>query len=710
MSFALAHQNKRNNSRDSKTSTPSKHTSSTPHLIDNSAIDSHDVITHLQRAIGNQAVQWLIRSKSEEFDFSKIVVLQPKLKVSQPGDEYEQEADRFAEQVMRMSISSDLVMPKGSTKDDGMINRKCDACEMKEKKEEEDEEKQLIISRKPSTKSSPEPHNEISNVQSTGSSSLDPHTKDFMQSRFGYDFSNVRIHNDQMAARSAQSLNATAYTIGNDIVFDKGQYKPNTLEGRRLLAHELTHVIQQSDTSTTTATIRRQEGMTSPESPASTTAPEGPPPTLSGPASDYDQAISAKEKDYERIARDLNAFNRDDMIPRLGRLSRGVKAAIHEAAINSKDLGAESEIAIQTRVPWLDLNYENALNSNRYGEAAYYLNAFNREDILSRLAKLTIIQIYALRVHAVLTRDVGITSQVAELTFDELLSRLFSIPQEPDTGGEPPDAGVEPRDAGVIAGVPESDAGVALDDPRNESSSSGSSISTKLLNFYHGTSWKIAKSIPNNVRPIGGGDFAKGFYLHYDEEKGKALSRAVTWGIRIAELSKEEYAGVVGFDVNSNDYDNRKSGGKSIDFDLREINQPDYIQRQKEWIDFVTSHGREGVPTLNLRRNEWVHLRRKVPYNIIKGPFYRGVRAKKGRGEPAKGEFAPYNEGGQFPHQVLWANEGIALLNSNKVNKNLTQFDKKGNPQHPPKDDTTSSTPLDADRTDALYEQAQSNM
>jgi Domain of unknown function (DUF4157) len=66
-----------------------------------------------------------------------------------------------------------------------------------------------------------------------------------MESRFSYDFSNVRIHTDEAAAKSAYSVNALAYTLGNDIVFGEGQYQPNALVGRRLLAHELTHVVQQ---------------------------------------------------------------------------------------------------------------------------------------------------------------------------------------------------------------------------------------------------------------------------------------------------------------------------------------------------------------------------------------------------------------------------------------------------------------------------------
>ena len=76
-------------------------------------------------------------------------------------------------------------------------------------------------------------------------SQLDSSTREFMESRFRYDFSNVRIHTNENAARSAQDFNAMAYTIGNRVVFGKGQYSPNTVKGRKVLAHELAHVVQQ---------------------------------------------------------------------------------------------------------------------------------------------------------------------------------------------------------------------------------------------------------------------------------------------------------------------------------------------------------------------------------------------------------------------------------------------------------------------------------
>jgi hypothetical protein len=76
---------------------------------------------------------------------------------------------------------------------------------------------------------------------------LDPATRAFMEPRFGYDFSRVRVHADARAARSADAVDALAYTVGRDIVFAAGRYAPRSNQGRKLLAHELTHVRQQAD-------------------------------------------------------------------------------------------------------------------------------------------------------------------------------------------------------------------------------------------------------------------------------------------------------------------------------------------------------------------------------------------------------------------------------------------------------------------------------
>ena len=75
---------------------------------------------------------------------------------------------------------------------------------------------------------------------------LDDGTRSFMESRFNHDFSGVRVHTDGEAAKSAHAVHAFAYTVGRDIVFGEGQYSPATSAGRKLLAHELTHTLQQS--------------------------------------------------------------------------------------------------------------------------------------------------------------------------------------------------------------------------------------------------------------------------------------------------------------------------------------------------------------------------------------------------------------------------------------------------------------------------------
>jgi hypothetical protein len=78
---------------------------------------------------------------------------------------------------------------------------------------------------------------------------LDAATCAYMQPRFGHDFSGVRVHTDSEAAASAKAVNARAYTVGKQIAFNAGAYRPDTSEGRHLLAHELTHTLQQSGNS-----------------------------------------------------------------------------------------------------------------------------------------------------------------------------------------------------------------------------------------------------------------------------------------------------------------------------------------------------------------------------------------------------------------------------------------------------------------------------
>jgi len=160
---------------------------------------------------------------------------QPKLSINQPNDVFEQEADHVAEQVMSRNAPSS----KPSFFSPVAIQRKCSECEEEEKKSVQRKE-----SDNNTGSSSLQTGNYISSV--SGGKPLGNDERSFFESKMGYDFSNVRIHNDTSANQSAKNINALAYTHGNDIVFAQGQYQPHDDEGKKLLAHELTHVIQQS--------------------------------------------------------------------------------------------------------------------------------------------------------------------------------------------------------------------------------------------------------------------------------------------------------------------------------------------------------------------------------------------------------------------------------------------------------------------------------
>jgi outer membrane protein OmpA-like peptidoglycan-associated protein len=191
-------------------------------------------------------------------------VAQPKLRVSQPGDIYEQEADRIAEQVVHMqqSISSPKSMAVTTTVENGdgkNLQPKCSTCQNK-KEQEEEKEMVTTIKRKaqaPSTNTnsslevSEEMAAQVANMSNAGRGApLDLQTRDFMESRFGFDFGGVKIHTDGDADRLSSSLSAEAFTVGNHIYFSQGRYSPHSMSGRLLLAHELSHTLQQGASNT----------------------------------------------------------------------------------------------------------------------------------------------------------------------------------------------------------------------------------------------------------------------------------------------------------------------------------------------------------------------------------------------------------------------------------------------------------------------------
>jgi len=233
-------------------------------------------LSTFQRAYGNRSLQRLLRSG----------FIQAKLKISHPQDAYEQEADRVADQVMRMpnpamtgaaGVFGQAALPQ--------IQRACSGCEDELHRQADEEEgggaEHLVDNDMPApdemtetpaslvAQNQPQAQvqracgacaekqeiraNEVSEPLSAdsfepiqnGGHALAPAARAFFEPRFGHAFDRVRIHTDAHAAESARAVNALAYTVGHNIVFGAGQYKPDTSEGRRLIAHELTHVVQQ---------------------------------------------------------------------------------------------------------------------------------------------------------------------------------------------------------------------------------------------------------------------------------------------------------------------------------------------------------------------------------------------------------------------------------------------------------------------------------
>ena len=136
---------------------------------------------------------------------SRVPAIQPKLRVNVPGDKYEREAERTSDRIVGMP---DPRIPQ-------------------------QKRPQSALSK-------------TSEMSSSDSQPLDAQTREFMEPRFGFSFTDVRVHTGARAAATTMVLSARAYTTGRDIFFGQGEYAPHTQAGRRLLAHELTHVCQQS--------------------------------------------------------------------------------------------------------------------------------------------------------------------------------------------------------------------------------------------------------------------------------------------------------------------------------------------------------------------------------------------------------------------------------------------------------------------------------
>lgn len=176
--------------------------------------------------------------------------IQPKLAINNLNNKYEREADALAARIMRMEIPG----PQAANKHTSFFNpapvtitsiqRKCAHCEEEEKKSDG-----FLMQRKEMDGAeNDDVEKYIDKLTNTGKP-LSNKVRSFYGPRFGYDYSNVKAHTNSVVAKSEQSINATAYTSGNNMVFNNEKFDSDTDDGKSLLGHELTHIIQRQSNS-----------------------------------------------------------------------------------------------------------------------------------------------------------------------------------------------------------------------------------------------------------------------------------------------------------------------------------------------------------------------------------------------------------------------------------------------------------------------------
>jgi len=184
--------------------------------------------------------------------------IQAKLKIGAVNDPQEQQADQVAEKVMRMPSNAGFVMGGIGTGAAMNVQRQCKNCGNEEKISRKEEElrgidqPEILQAKAGASFASggTAPGTVQSGIASTkgAGTNLPTHINSDLGGKMGADFSGVKIHDNAHAAKMTAHVNARAFTVGNDIYFNKGEYNPNSSGGKFLLAHELTHTIQQGAT------------------------------------------------------------------------------------------------------------------------------------------------------------------------------------------------------------------------------------------------------------------------------------------------------------------------------------------------------------------------------------------------------------------------------------------------------------------------------
>ena len=315
-------------------------------------------ILQLQRTVGNRKVGQFLQAKwlSQGLGLG----LQRKLTVGAADDQYEQEADRVARQVMNTSdtaVAQSLqrAMTAEEYKEQKIqtkpaANSISQFVQRQEQGEEEDESIQTKSSESLADSFDAGAEVEAQLSQSKGQGSpLPDSVRTYMEPRFGSDFSHVRVHTGRNAVQMNRDVGAQALIHGSDIYFGEGR-SPSNLE---LTAHELTHVVQQTGNLQNKPIARRHNA--SAISIGQVQARVGRR-VVQRAAEDVAQmdvelqaCLAAEPFDRMRAAEILNSFNREDILARLQPLSAERIAEIHQGAVENSAVGPDSQVALLTQ-------------------------------------------------------------------------------------------------------------------------------------------------------------------------------------------------------------------------------------------------------------------------------------------------------------------------------------------------------------------------
>ena len=614
--------------------------------------------------------------------------------------------------------------------------------------------------------------------QSSGKGhSLPEDTRQEMEGAFGADFSAVRIHNDAKAVQMNQQLGAQAFASGGDIYFNQGNYHPNTSSGKHLLAHELTHTLQQNGI--VKKTIQKNGDPVSPEEIPSihilyeyvahhvaynrNFSGQGQGgeilrrggydpdhiqwlqgrnglqaclifPLSRGDSNDLrpilgirgtetsDARTIAVDFDIEQVGHSQYFNNRERIQQFLNQIEGQVDIVGHSlggavAQIIASFHGPKLRRVVTFQSPGISrttLERYNRIAEEQQPEIIHHIAAHDVVDLAGEANLPGDIyehqlgnDVSALEAHnAFLFGTDSFTARRDELGLtDEYITgtlnrRVFTSNPEIQRFEEYPyyirrvfveayrkQIGLRTLRIRMLIDLidwiiqRQEELTPENSEEQQQEGESAEEEEGEPLYFYHGTTWQNMERIcRDGIRPLGGGDFAAGFYTHHEpDDHNRAYRRARTWATRHTRQVNQRYAGIMQLIMAFRDFESIRQGTGSLDFDLRSQRQGNYQERQRAWLDFITTYGRQSQPIYNPSSGVWEFPRIDPPnpldYNLIVGPMYRPVQGSPDQ-EPSRDEFRPMRPGKhRFPQQYVWANQGISLLNSGEVEKRLEKYD-----------------------------------